>query len=87
MARIKQNAFAESPDINFADDVLNIVMLPEFFWRGPNGAYSTRQALDENDGILIHIDDSFRKTIADDFFNDFLFCFGTLFAARSPSDP
>jgi predicted amidohydrolase len=84
IAKIKQNAFAESPDIDYADDVLKIVMLPEFFWRGPYGAYSTKQILDPDDGVLVKVSDKMRNAISEEFFRDFLFVFGTVISAESP---
>ena len=85
LKRLKADAFTESPDIDHADDVLKIVMFPEFFWRGPNGAYSTSQMFD--DGILVEVSNVIRDLISEEFFNDFLFVFGTIIAARSQDDP
>lgn len=79
--RIKQDSFAESPDIDHSDNVLKIVAMPEFFWRGPNGAYSNKQVFE--DGALIHVSNELRDYVADDFFNDFLFVFGTVITAES----
>jgi hypothetical protein len=86
MERIKNDALAKSPDIDLAD-ILKIVMLPEFFRRGPNGTYSTEQLLDKDEGVLLQVADALRKIMADDYFNDFLFVFGIVIAARSPDDP
>ena len=84
--KLKEDSFNFKQDIDHDDDVLKIVMLPEFFWRGPDGAYSTRQLIQE-DGILVQVANALKKLIADEFFNDFLFVFGTVIAARSPDDP
>ena len=86
LSKIKQDAFSESPDIDHADDVLKIVMIPEFFWRGPNGAYSTDILLPP-ETIFMKLSDRLRAMVADDFFNDFLFVFGTAIAADTPKDP
>jgi len=62
-------------------------MLPEFFLRGPNGAYSTSQLFDsdndEEDGVLIKLADRVRDVISDDAFEDYLFVLGTVIAAES----
>ncbi len=86
VGKLKADSFNQSPDIDHDDDVLKIVMFPEFFWRGPEGAYSTRQLIQDN-GVLVQVASAIRKLIADDFFNDFLFVFGTVIVARSPGDP
>ena len=83
--RIKQDAFAESPDIDHSDDVLKIFMMPEFFWRGPNGAYSA-DLLSDPSSIAHQVADTLRDLIAEDFFNDFLFVFGTVVAVQTPDD-
>ena len=80
---IKNDSFKESPDIDHIDNVLKIVALPEFFWRGPNGAYTTL----ELNSVFVHFADELKEMVRDDFFNDFLFCFGTVIAARVPDDP
>jgi hypothetical protein len=112
--RIKEDAFAESPDIDHADDVLKIFMMPgtctnfffvvvvgsrvnltppfllfnkihtEFFWRGPYGAYSTELLLDQS-SIGNQVIRRLRDMIADDFFGDFLFVFGTTITAQKSS--
>ena len=84
--RIKRDASAESPDIDHTDDVLKIFMIPEFFWRGPNGAYST-DLMVPPETIVMDLADRLRALVADDFFNDFLFVFGTIIAADTPDDP
>lgn len=67
-------------------------MLPEFFLRGPNGAYSTAEMFDsdndEQDGILIRLADRVRDMIFDDAFKDYLFVMGTVIFAESidPTD-
>mmetsp|Transcript_31969 Transcript_31969/g.48639 ORF Transcript_31969/g.48639 Transcript_31969/m.48639 type:complete len:487 (-) Transcript_31969:72-1532(-) len=84
--KIRDDAFRESPDIDHAGNVLKIVAFPEFYWRGPNGAYSLSDMLSD-EGVLIQVSESIRETVRDPFFNDFLFIFGTVIAARSPDDP
>lgn len=40
VGKLKEDSFNQNHDIDHADDVLKIVMFPEFFWRGPSGADS-----------------------------------------------
>lgn len=77
------DSFVEVPSIDHSDDVLKILMLPEFFMRGPHGAYSTKLLLE--DGLLIHMGDKIRSMISHEEFSDYLFVFGTVIAASSPS--
>ena len=86
LRKLKADAFQQKPDIDHNDDVLKIVILPEFFWRGPYGAYSTKQLI-QDDGVLVQVANVIQDVISDNFFNDFLFVFGTVVAARSPDDP
>jgi hypothetical protein len=79
LKRIKQDSFAETPDIDHMDNVLKIVSLPEFFWRGPYGAYT----IDEINHLFLPFAQQLRHMILDDFYSDFLFCFGTIIATRS----
>ena len=60
-------------------------MLAEFFWRGPNGAYSTQQLLDDC-GALSVVNELLKDLIADEFFEHYLFVFGTVIAAQSKDD-
>ena len=84
--RIKLDAYRESPDIDHTDNVLKIVMLPEFFWRGPFGAYSTDWITPPHDEVFVEFSNQLRAMVADDFFADFLFVFGTIVAADTPND-
>jgi hypothetical protein len=99
--RLRQDAFRESPDIDHANNILKIFMMPKFFWRGPNGAYSTSVFLNDDDdddddnnnnnnnnntSLYLQVADRLRELVADPFFNDFLFVFGTIVAAESPGD-
>jgi hypothetical protein len=91
LERLKADAYKEDPDIDSSPNVLKIFMMPEFFWRGPNGAYSTEQLLDDDDdskdGLLIQVADRARDLIAVPEFEDYLFVFGTVIAAESANDP
>jgi hypothetical protein len=78
LKRIKLDSFQESPDIDHIDNVLKIVSFPEFFWRGPYGAYTIQDV----HTMYVAFAQQIRHLIQDDFYNDFLFCFGTIIAAR-----
>lgn len=79
--RLHADVFAETPKINHANSVLKIVLFPEFFARGPYGAYSTVQLL--QDGLLIAMADRLRTLIHRSEFSDYLFALGTAIAAES----
>lgn len=64
-----------------ASNVLKIFMLPEFFFRGPNGAYSLSD-LDEG-GLLITLADYLYDFVKDPAYEDWLFVFGTVIMAQS----
>lgn len=80
--RLRVDIYEESPDIDRSPDVLKIFMMPEFFLRGPHGAYSTSQLTKE--GILSDVGDAIRDVISSFEFEDYLFVFGTVIAAHSP---
>jgi len=84
LLKLKNDVFHEAPKIDRNSIVLKIVMLPEFFWRGPYGACSIKE-LDQN-GILLQVFDRLRQVMADEAFNDYLFVGGTIIAAE-PADP
>lgn len=78
--------------INPDPSVLKIFILPEFYLRGPYGAYSTAQMLDSDDdsqaGLLIQLSKRLREIIVDDFFEHYLFVFGTvIFAQEMDHEP
>lgn len=62
-------------------------MFPEFFLRGPKGAYSTKELIDsdndEEDGILVKFADKLRAMIYDAAFEDYLVVLGTVIVAES----
>jgi hypothetical protein len=91
LKRLKADAYKEDPDIDPSPSVLKIFMMPEFFWRGPNGAYSTKELFDSDDdakdGLLIQVADRARDLVGVPEFEDYLFVFGTVIAAESPNDP
>mmetsp|Transcript_22680 Transcript_22680/g.53674 ORF Transcript_22680/g.53674 Transcript_22680/m.53674 type:complete len:324 (+) Transcript_22680:2067-3038(+) len=56
-------------------------MVPEFFMRGPFGAYSTSHLLDEG-SIFNEFVGKMKEFIANDIFQDVVFVFGTFLAAE-----
>lgn len=89
--RLKNDTFQENPRINPHSDVLKIFILPEFYLRGPHGAYSTAQLQDADDddhaGLLIQVSKRLREIIVDEAFTDYLFVFGTTVFAQKLDDP
>lgn len=90
--RIKLDRDLANPDIDHAPNVLKICMFPEFFLRGPHGAYSVDQLHDGLDstgtqGDLIYMAAKIRRTIADPAFSNYFFVFGTAIYAQSTVDP
>mmetsp|Transcript_2656 Transcript_2656/g.4542 ORF Transcript_2656/g.4542 Transcript_2656/m.4542 type:complete len:376 (+) Transcript_2656:162-1289(+) len=87
---LRNDVFKEDPEVDRDPRVLKILMLPEFFLRGPNGAYSTKEMFDsendEEDGILIQLADKVRGLIADPAWQDYLFVLGTVIATESVED-
>ena len=69
----------EFPRVDHRRNVLKIFMLPEFYFRGPNGAYSMEELLDT--GILADMADQLYRYISVPEFADYLFVFGTVIAA------
>ncbi|KAL9190681.1 hypothetical protein ACHAXT_000387 [Thalassiosira profunda] len=84
---LRNDVFQEEPEIDRDPGVLKILALPEFFLRGPNGAYSTKalfdSEIDEEDGLLIQLAEKVRELIFDEAFEDYLFVLGTVIAAES----
>ena len=87
---LRNDVFKEDPEVDRDPRVLKILMLPEFFLRGPNGAYSTKELFDsdndEEDGILIQLADKVRALIADPAWQDYLFVLGTVIATEFVED-
>jgi hypothetical protein len=88
LRKLVDHSRTKNSKIDPSPKVLKIFMVPEFFFRGPNGAYSVEdmrddQVDDSKDGVLIQASDRMRAFIADDAFQDFLFVFGTTIIAQS----
>lgn len=64
---LRNDVFKEEPEIDRDPRVLKILMLPEFFLRGPTGAYSTDEMFEsrEEKGELIKLLDKIREMISD----------------------
>jgi hypothetical protein len=83
LAQIQRDASVDHPDIDHDDNVLKIVMIPEFFWRGPHGAYITVWMVPPQT-LLVDLSDHIWEIISGEFWNDFLFVFGTIITADTP---
>jgi hypothetical protein len=79
---LKKDIQAEDPKIDHRKHVLKIFMLPEFYLRGPDGAYTMEELMD--DGILFQAAHRLSNYIATPEFSDYLFVFGTVIAASRP---
>jgi len=83
---MKQDALSsEVSKIDHSSDVLKIFMIPEFYWRGPNGAYSIADMAEG--GALVQLSDAFIDVLDSEHFEHWLFVFGTVIIAESPRDP
>ncbi|GKY93811.1 hypothetical protein MPSEU_000348300 [Mayamaea pseudoterrestris] len=88
--RLKQdrNGTRIDPD----PSTLKVMMVPEFYMRGPHGAYAATQIIDKHNGstttpgLLMEAAAKIRQVIADDFFENWLFVFGTLTYAQVDDD-
>lgn len=64
--------------------ILKVFVAPEFFWRGPNGAYPASSILDSTDvskpNVINLIGRKLEALVQDERFNDWLFVFGTVVA-------
>jgi hypothetical protein len=76
---IKADKKAEEPKIDHRKGVLKIFMVPEFYFRGPDGAYPMEELLDN--GILLDTANKINDYISVPEFSDYLFVFGTVIAA------
>jgi hypothetical protein len=74
------DAKAEESKIDHRSDILKIFMLPEFYLRGPNGAYPMEELLDDDNGILLDTANEIHQYISVPEFSDYLFVFGTVIA-------
>jgi len=88
LTTIRNDRKSDNPEIDHSSKVLKIVMLPEFFFRGPYGAYNITSMLigtpDNNDyPILLQLADAIEAITDDDDFEHYLFVFGTAILARS----
>jgi hypothetical protein len=77
---LKDDINKKHPDINHRDDVLKIFAMPEFYWRGPYGAYT----LDQIEDVVGKVFDRMEELISDKAFSHYLFVFGTIIAVKPP---
>jgi hypothetical protein len=86
--RLKQDVNQKHPEVDHREDVLKIFSMPEFFWRGPNGAYTASQIFgdDLHNGGLLHLSDRLYETVKDEAFSDYLFLFGTVIGVKEALD-
>lgn len=80
---LKEDALLELPEVDHSSHVLKIFMLPEFYLRGPQGAYSAKEF--REDGLMADLADRVRDLVADDAFENYLFVLGTVIMADSDS--
>lgn len=85
---LQNDVFTEEPEIDRDPRVLKIFMLPEFYLRGPTGAYPTAEMFEaeEGSGELVKMISKIREMIADPAFEDYLFVLGTIVASESIYD-
>ena len=59
LTKLEESMLEEDSEVDLSPNVLKIFSMPEFFLRGPHGAYSTLELIDregtENDGLLIQV--------------------------------
>lgn len=74
---------ANQPAIDHSPSTLKIVMFPEFFLRGPHGAYEAHHMLE--DGALLDMAERIASIVSDPSFDNFMFVMGTVIAAQAPT--
>lgn len=79
---LKKDIDSEDPEIDHSSQVLKIFAMPEFFWRGPFGAYTTEQI----EEVVLQVFDRIREYISDESFKDYLFILGTVIAVKPPDE-
>jgi hypothetical protein len=77
--KLVANAIAKAhQEANSGPSVLKVFMMPEFFFRGPDGAYSMGEDVDK-------IRTKLQDLVKANKFNDWLFVFGTIVASSHPT--
>ena len=71
----------EAPDLDKSNSTLKIFLAPEFFFRGPTGAYSAE------DPALLKLGDRLRSMVADTRWRDWVFVFGSVIGATKIAHP
>ena len=65
-----------APELDARSDTLKIFLAPEFFFRGPAGAYSAE------DPTLLQLGDSLRSLVSDTRWRDWVFVFGSIIGSN-----
>ena len=65
-----------APELDARPDTLKIFLAPEFFFRGPAGAYSAE------DPALLQLGDSLRSLVGDTRWRDWVFVFGSIIGSN-----
>jgi hypothetical protein len=71
----------DAPDLDESNSTLKIFLAPEFFFRGPMGAYSAE------DPALLELGDKLRSMVADTRWRDWVFVFGSVIGATKIARP
>ena len=79
---LKKDVNRKNPEIDHRDDVLKIFAMPEFFWRGPFGAYTHEQI----ESVVLRVFDAIREDVSDQAFTHYLFILGTVIAINPHKD-
>lgn len=83
---LREDHESDDPEIDVSPDVLKIFQVPEFFLRGPYGAYSKEMLLGEDEPILLEISDRITELVTGAEWEDYLFVFGTVIVASQEND-
>ena len=78
---IRSDMESDDPEIDHSPQVLKIFQMPEFFLRGPYGAY-TLNTLFEEPFIMLQISDAIKSLVQHTDFEDYLFVMGTVIFAN-----
>lgn len=78
---IRRDMESDDPEIDHSPHVLKIFQMPEFFLRGPHGAYSI-ETLYQEPSVMLQISDAMRDLVNHADFEDYLFVMGTVIFAK-----
>lgn len=74
-------ASLEAPDLDTSNATLKIFLAPEFFFRGPSGAYAAE------DPALLGLGNKLRSMVSDTKWKDWVFVFGSIIGATKVAHP